>query len=271
VCCAIYAAWSLWVLGHPARAVARMQDALERARFDGHPFAVSWACTFAAGLHACRRDVDAVRALTDAAVPIATEHGFELLRNLGAAFRGWVRSETGERTEGAEELRAGVAAFREHGGGIGLPTFLGLLAHAYGTCERRDDGLGVLADALAMSKASGAHYWDAELLRLRGALLVGSPTPSRRDEARSERAAAERDAESSFMAAVELARRQHAKSLELRVATSLGRLFQTQGKRREAHALLSGVYGEFAEGFDAADLRDAKAVLDGLERAPARR
>jgi len=257
----------LWTFGHPVTAAARMRAALDQARSDAHPYTLAWACTYGAAFYACRRDVDAVRELTDAAVPQATDHGFELLLNLGAVHRGWVLAESGAPEHGAAQIRDGVTAYRTNGAALGLPTFLGFLAGAYRKCARAEDGLAVIEDALAVSEATGAHYWDAELRRLQGTLILGTGAAPRRVAGRRRSASTERDAESCFVSAIEIARRQQAKSLALRAATSLSRLWQRQGKTSEAHALLSEAYGWFVEGFEAADLTEARALLEQLDGA----
>jgi len=258
VSCAVHGAWSLWALGYPMRAAALMQQALDWARTADHPFTLTFACHFAASLHECRRDVEAARELVDEAIAHSTEHGFELFVSLGAVHRGWLLGD-------AAEIRSGVTAYRNTGSGFGVPTYLGLLAEAYEKHDQPDEGLAVVAEALAISDASGARYWDAELRRLQGALAL------RRGTSRRASPANQAEAESSFRGAIEIAQRQRAKSLELRATTSLSRLWQSQGNIREARGVLSEAYAWFGEGFDTADLRDAKALLDQLDGAPRRR
>jgi DNA-binding winged helix-turn-helix (wHTH) protein/predicted ATPase len=253
VSCAVHSAWTLWLLGRPDRAAARMREGLAWARAAAYPFTLANASHFAATFYTCRREVDPVRELVDLGVLDPTEHEFELLRIMAAMHRAWLRGDP-------DEMRSAVSTFRGQAGGIGLPTFLGLVAEAYGTAGRPADGEPIVAEALAMADESGAHYWDAELERLRGTLVLVRGN-----------AAARRDGEASFRRAIEIARGQGARTLELRAAVSLGGLLQGQGKIPEAHALLAGVYGGFEEGFETADLRDAKALLDRLEGAPRRR
>src|SRR5262245_13633732 len=185
VSCAVHAAWCLWALGYPVRAAARMREALDWARATDHPFTLAFACHFAASLHEARRDVEAARELAEEAIAHSTEHGFELFASLGAVHRGWLLAD-------ADEIRSGVTAYRNTGSGFGVPTYLGLLAEAYEKRDRPDEGLAVVADALAMSEASAAHYWDAELWRLRGALTL------RRGTSRRDRGATHAEAERCF-------------------------------------------------------------------------
>jgi len=128
------------------------------------------------------------------------------------------------------------------------PGFLALVAEVCEKVNQPGEGLSAVAEALAAAEHTGQRYWDAELHRLKGMLTRQS------------------DAEACFLEAIRIAQRQRAKSLELRAATSLSRLWATRGKASEAHALLSAIYAEFTEGFDTADLSDAKSLLEQLER-----
>jgi predicted ATPase len=147
-----------------------------------------------------------------------------------------------------------LAAYQATGGGVFQPSYLVLLAEAYGNMGQTDGGLSMLAEALAAVEHSEERWWEAELYRLKGELLL-----ARAAEHRAE-------AEACFHQALAVARQQQAKSLELRAATSLSRLWQQQGKRAEAYELLAPIYGWFTEGFDTADLQEAKALLAELGR-----
>ena len=140
----------------------------------------------------------------------------------------------------------------DHGGRGRRPYFLTLVAEAYGQGRRYDEGLAMLEEALALVDQSEERYWEAEIHRLKGALLL----------ARS--AAQQMEGEACLQTALAVARRQQAKSLELRAAVSLSRLWQRQGKCTEARKLLAPIYGWFTEGFDTADLQEAKALLATL-------
>jgi predicted ATPase len=232
-----------------------MREALEWARATEHPFTLAFACHFAASFHEVRRDVEAAKDLAAEAVMHSTRHGFDLLASLASVHLGWLHGDPAE-------LRFGITAYRTTGSGFGVPTYLSFLAEAYEQHDRPAEGLGVVAEALAIADASDAHYWDAALERIRGELTL---------RGRGRKPAAQTEAEACFRRAIEIAQRQQAKSLELRAATSLGRLWQSQGKTAEARALLSETYAWFREGFDTADLCDAKALLDELDRAARRR
>ena len=159
----------------------------------------------------------------------------------------------GQAEEGIAQLQQGLAAWRAIGTKLGLPAILLLLAEAYGKAGQVEVGLQTLAEALALVDQTQERVYEAELYRLQGELLL----------ARSAEHYAE--AETCFRQALDVARHQQAKSWELRAATSLSRLWQQQGKRVEARELLAPLYGWFTEGFDTADLKDAKALLHELE------
>jgi predicted ATPase len=153
------------------------------------------------------------------------------------------------------QMRQGLAAWRATGAEVFRPHYLALLAEAYGKAGQAEQGLTVLAEALAIVERTGEHWWEAESYRLKGELLLA--------QAGEERPAV-KAAEDCFQQALAMARRQQAKSLELRAAMSLARLWQHQEKRAEARQLLAEIYGWFTEGFDTADLQEAKALLEEL-------
>lgn len=255
VTCAIHAALTLWMLGYPDRAAARAQEALAFACALDHPFSLSYACHLAAGLHQWRKEHQIVQELEDEALDHDTAHGFGLLRTAGVIQRGWLLAERGQGEEGLAQMQEGLARQREIGATMLVPAFLALVAEVYQKLGRPAEGLSAVTEALAAVQRSGQHYMEAELHRLTGVLALQAAASPGRDAA---------DAESHFLQAIEVARRQRARSLELRAAASLSRLWADQGKVREAHALLSGVYGWFTEGFDTADLSEAKLLLDEL-------
>jgi predicted ATPase len=183
---------------------------------------------------------------------LASEKGFPQFLALGMIMRGWALAVQGQGEEGIAQLHQGLAAFRAAGAEISRSRDLALLAEAYGEMGQTEEGLTVVAEALAVVDNTGERYWEAELNRLKGELLL----------ARS--AEQHTEAEICFHQAVDIARRQQATSLELRAAISLARLWQQQGKHAEARELLAPIYGWFTEGFDTADLQEAKALLDVL-------
>ena len=170
VSCMTHAAMTLWMLGYPARAAARMQEAFALARSLDHPFSVSYACHFAAGVHQWRRDRQAVRDVEDEALALDTEHGFGLFLTAGAIQRGWLLAEDGREEEGLAQMRDGLVRHRSIGAAVLVPAFLAMVAEVLERLGRLDEGLSVVSEAFEAGQQSGQHYWEAELHRLRGAL-----------------------------------------------------------------------------------------------------
>src|SRR5262249_43384803 len=217
-----------------------------------HPFSLAQALCYAAMVHQRRREALAAHEQAAAAMTLATEQGFVQWVARGTVLHGWALAMQGQSEAGLAAMRQGLPADLPTGSTLYRPYFLGLLAEAYGADGHPDEGLHALAEALAVMDDTGLRYYGAELYRLQGAVLLLQAVP---DVAQ---------AEACFHQALALARRQQAKSWELRAATSLSRLWQQQGKRAEAHELLAPIYGWFTEGFDTADLQEAKALLDAL-------
>jgi DNA-binding winged helix-turn-helix (wHTH) protein/predicted ATPase len=256
ITCAVHAALALWALGYPDRSAARAREGLALARALEHPFSVSYACHLAAGLHQWRREREAMQALEDEALAHDTVHGFGLLLAAGAVQRGWLLAERGQGEAGLEQMREGLARHREIGAAALLPASLVMVAEGYQRLGRPADGLAAVTEGLTIARQCGQHYWEAELHRMAGVLTLQAGDGPERDGG---------DAESHFLRAIETARRQRAKSLELRAAVSLSRLWADQGNPSRAHAMLAGVYRWFTEGFDTADLKEAKSLLVDLE------
>jgi predicted ATPase len=208
---------------------------------------LAWATT----VRQFRREPPATHERAAALIALSTEHGFPLWEAYGMVLQGWALAAQGQSKEGIAQMRWGHDAWKETGAELDRPYFLVLLAEAYGNVGQAKEGLGLLAEASAVVD-KGERYWEAEWYRLKGELLL----------ARS--AEHDAEAESCFRQALEIARRQQAKSLELRAAMSLSRLWQRQGKREAACQLLAEIYGWFTEGFDTKDLKEAKTLLEEL-------
>jgi predicted ATPase len=189
----------------------------------------------------------------DAAISLAQEQGFPFWRAFSAPLRGWAVAQQGQAKEGIEQLTQGLRAFRATGSETTRPYFLMLLAEAYGMQEEPEEGLALLTEALTLVDKTRERWYAPELYRLKGALLLQQSSDH------------QAEAETCFQQAMTIAQKQQAKSWELRAATSLARLWQQQGKGEEARQVLAEVYHWFTEGFDTADLKDAKALLDVLE------
>jgi predicted ATPase len=252
VACRQYSAWALWLLGYPEQALARVHEALVVAQELAHPLSRAFARWVAAIVSQLRRDVPAVYAQAEATVALATEQGFPDCAALGTIVRGWALAMQGQVEEGLAQIGQGIAAFRATGAAVHMPYFRTLLADVYNHLGHTQDGLQALAEAHTLVEQHEERYWEAEVCRLRGVLLLrqtGTP---------------QAEAEAWLRRALDVARRQQAKSLELRAAMSLARLWQQQGKQAEARALLAPIYCWFTEGFDTADMQEAKALLEEL-------
>jgi predicted ATPase len=250
--CLAYMANTLWCLGYPTQAVQRGQEALSLAQGLAHPYSLVLAQHWMATLYYHRREVSAVQTLADTLLTLAAAQGFPQHVAYGTYWWGWVRAMQGEGESGLALLRQGLAAVVATGNELSRPRCLLLLAEATGHVGQVGEGLHVLADALAAIEASGQGDLMARTYLLQGELLLRQASP---DVAQ---------AEACFQQALAIARRQQAKSWELRAAISLSRLWQCQGKRNAARELLAPVYGWFTEGFDTADLQEAKALLEEL-------
>ena len=244
-----HAALTVWLLGYPALAARRMEEALALARALEHPFTSAHASRFAAAFHLSRGERDAVREQVDATFGLLAEHGLKSFLAVGNFHRGWLLAGEGREEEGLTLMREWVQVCRDIRADCLVPTYMGWLAEAYGKAGQPAEGLALVGEALAVAKESGYEYWTAELYRLKGTLTLASSSKA-----------------AWFHDAIATARRQGAKSLELRATMSLTRLLARQGKTKAAQALLAEVYGWFTEGFDTADLSEAKGLLEDLGR-----
>jgi predicted ATPase len=248
--------------------MASSQAALELAQQLAHPFSLALALTFAAMLHHCRREASLIQARAEAAMTLAYRAGLAATTGAGKTLVGWALAAHGHREEGITQIRQALAADRSTGATRDRPYNLALLAEASAQGGQTTAGLEALAEALALLATSGVRWWEAELHRLRGELLlqsgVQSPEASVHTPPAVRRLPQAAEAEACFQQALDIARHQQAKSLELRAVMSLSRLWQQQGKCAEAQALLAPVYGWFTEGFDTTDLQEAKALLEEL-------
>ena len=246
----IYAAWTLWLLGYPEQALAHLHEALVLAHELSHPFSLAWARGWTAMVYQLRRDVPAVQAQAEATIALATEQGSPFRIAQGTSMRGWALAMQGQGEEGSTQIRRGIAAWQASGAAFHIPYLYTLLAEVCDHLGHPEDGLQALAEAHTMVEQHEERWWEAEISRLRGVLLLRQP------------GIPQAEAEAWLQRALDVARRQEAKSLELRAAMSLARLWQSQGKQAEAHALLAPIYGWFTEGFDTADLQEAQTLLD---------
>jgi predicted ATPase len=252
IMCRSFAAQPIWVLGYPDQALQSIHEALTLAQELTHPFSLALALVHAAIVHQFRREAQAVQERAQALITLSTEQGFPHWLAYGIILRGWALALRGEGAEGIAQVRQGLVAYRALGAELQRPIFLSLLAEAYGEVRQPEEGLTMLVEALAIGDKTGDRHWEAELHRRKGELLLMQQMQNAGE------------AEECFRQALDTARRQQAKSLELRAAMSLSRLWQKQRKQEEAHHLLTDIYGWFTEGFDTPDLQEAKALLQEL-------
>jgi DNA-binding winged helix-turn-helix (wHTH) protein/predicted ATPase/Cdc6-like AAA superfamily ATPase len=281
IACFARAASALWFLGYPEKALKRICEALTFAQQQAHPLSLAYALNFAADCHRLRREERITQERAEAAIRLSTEHGFPLWSAGATMARGWALVKQGIPEEGIAQIHEGLGAWKATGAEIGQPSWLAQLAEAYERIGQVEEGLTVLTEALAVTNKNEERWWEAELYRLKGELLLQSKVQSPRSKVQGPKsdlrklrlgtkklqaamADLEVEAERAFQTALSVSRRQQAKSLELRAAMSLARLWQRQGKYAEAQQVLSEVYHWFTEGFDTADLREAKALLDEL-------
>jgi predicted ATPase/class 3 adenylate cyclase len=272
VACLSFAAAALWHLGYPEQALKRSHEALTLAQKLSHPYSMAFALGRSAVLHQLRREGQAAQERAEATITLSTEQGFTLWLAAGNICRGWALAEQGE--EGIAQIRQGLAAYRATGGEATLSHLLALLAEAHGKMGQAEEGLNVLAEALVVTHKNQERFYEAELYRLKGELLLTQESKNQKSKGKSQKSEntdprplapdPQEDAEACFLKAIEIARQQQAKSLELRASTSLARLWQQQGKRREARNTLSEIYNWFTEGFETKDLQEAKALIGEL-------
>ncbi len=252
----MFSGTAAWYLGFPDQARDRVERALSLARQQSDPFCVCLALVPSSHVDRLRGETIAASKFTDAMFHLAQEQGFRGFLAMATAQRGAALVAGGHAEEGITQLREGLDG---SGGAFEVmrTLYLAYLAVGYGLVGRVDEGLAVLAEAMALVESTGVCIYEAELYRIKGELTRKRSETNSNSEIKEE-------AESFFRQAIEVARRQSAKSWELRATMSLARLRDKQGRREDARAMLAGIYGWFTEGFDTADLKDAKALLDEL-------
>jgi predicted ATPase len=254
--CLSYMALTLWTLGYPDQALKRGNEAVALAQALSHPLSLAFAEGPVGYLLQYRREARAAQETAEHLVALSAEHGFTHWLAQATITRGWAIAEQGHGEEGIAQIREGLAAFRAIGNEALRPHALCLLAEACKETGRFDDGLNALTEAMAAAEEHGIRHYEAEMHRLKGELLLSQ------DHSKTT------EAQSCFQRAIEIARNQSAKSLELRATMSLARLLAKEGLVEEARAMLADIYGWFTEGFDTADLKDAKALLDAEPLVP---
>jgi class 3 adenylate cyclase/predicted ATPase len=243
----------LWYSGYPDQAIKASSRAVALASELNQPYGLAFAQTFLSWLYQYRTESEACRTLTETNLALSSEQGFAMQMAQSNVLRGWAIAQLGEGSDGIALIREGIAAYRATGAELESRHWLSLLAGACAKAGRFEEADRALEEALSQAQKSGAKSCEPELYRQKGDLILA------RDSKDSHKA------EDWYKQALEIARRQGAKSPELRATTSLARLLRDTNRRDKARAMLAGIYNWFTEGFDTADLKDAKALLDELE------
>jgi predicted ATPase len=248
-----WVALTLWCLGYSEQAVERSSQAVRLATSLAHPFSQAFALTFSAVLHQLRREWRIVRMRAEEGLTISTEQHFSLFAACDRILLGWASKEQGLREQGIEQTAEGLQGFRATGANLTLPYYLTMVAEAHCEAGRFDEGLRAVSDAEEIMQQTGERFYEGEIHRIKGELLLKS------------RPGSDLEAEQSFRNAMEAARRQQAKSFELRTAVSIFELWIGRGRKREAVKLLSEIYSWFSEGSETPDLIKATELLSASE------
>lgn len=274
VVCASRSGWVLWCLGYPEQARRSSNKGLALAHELSHFLSEAFALDGAIGVAQECGDQPAVERQVERIITLSQEQGFFYCLQWGTMVRGWLLTVQGKGAEGIAQLRQGIDTLLKGGQELGLLYFMGLLAEAYSITKQVAEGLTVLTEALTIAERRGERFYEAELYRLKGTLTLQSQASlwqvktsqnkSQDTEPRPSSPDPQGEAEAHFLKAIDIARQQQAKSLELRATISLARLWQSQGKQHAARNTLSEIYHWFTEGFDTKDLQEAEALLRAL-------
>ena len=251
--CLAYLARTLSILGYPDRALDYSSQAVSLAQTLSMPLTLAQAQGMHGLLYQVRREIDLAEEWADKNIAYASAQGFPYWRTLGSILKGWLLDQRGESETGIRLYERGVDGYRATGSKLGLSWFLGLRGELLAKAGRIEEGLLVIDEALTHISETDERYYEAEAHRLKGELLLKQGRPS-----------SIAAAEASFQTSLDVARRQQAKTWELRTATSLARLRSRQDRSRDAVSILGEVYDWFTEGFDTPDLKDARRLLDEL-------
>jgi TOMM system kinase/cyclase fusion protein len=249
----------LWLLGYPDQSLRHSEGNLATLRSlvqDQHPYSVAFGLTVAALLRQYRGDAPATRALAEEALVLSETHGLVFVSAMASILKGWALTREGELGQGMAQMRRGLAAQLATGAEMAKPYWLSLIAEACYRTGAVREGLALLDEAEAAVEQTHERCWEAEIYRLRGQLLLAASEPAAPEAARS--------AEACYRRALDIARGQGARSLELRTAVSLSRLWQAEGRQGEARELLAPIYERFPEGRETSDLRTAALLLAEL-------
>jgi tetratricopeptide (TPR) repeat protein len=252
-----FAALALLDLGYPDQSVKRLAKGLELARKDGHPQTLVVALDVAAQLHHVRGEAPLVLVYAMDSMELADEYGFAVWRAHGLVELGWAEAELKDPEGGIEKMRRGLADYETTGAKLRSPYFLGLLADQLGKTGQVEEGLSVITDAIALAQETGESYGLPELHLIQGELLMKSGDLRNAKSARGPSTLP--PARASFAEALTSAKKQGAAWRQLRAALSMDRLEMAQGNFK--HKELAEIFSSFTEGFETADLKQAKAQL----------
>ncbi|MFQ6108718.1 MAG: AAA family ATPase, partial [Candidatus Aminicenantales bacterium] len=247
----VFGSWALWFLGYPDQALKQFNVATDHARKLGHPYTLAFTLVGGCELHWFLRDRQRVNDYTEELVPLSDERRFVYWQAHGIFYRGERQTLEGQVKKGIEQMKQGLSMMRATGTETCLTRLLSRKAEACKKMRQTKEGLAAITEAMDLMRRYDERYMEAELHRLKGELLLME------GETASE-------VEACFRKAIEVSRRQQAKSLELRAVMSLSRQLMKQGKKEQAKKLLADIYGWFSEGFDTPDLKEAKLLLDEL-------
>ena len=242
--------WALWLLGQADTAMTRIGGAIQRADTINHPHSQAYACYYASILHALRGELEAAQRYAERCIALSEEHGFRQWRGLAHAIRGICVTSLDPSSSALEEIRLALDEYRGAGYQLGITALYVLLCPAFLSSHNWEAALELIEEGLATAGRNSERIFEAELYRLKARALLVRGAPD-----------AKAEAQSLLDQALNTARSQHAKALELRAASDTAQLWIDQGRREDALGLLASVYASFSEGFDTPDLKQAKALL----------
>jgi DNA-binding SARP family transcriptional activator/predicted ATPase len=260
-----YQAWSLWIVGFPEQALARVQEAVTLANEVAHPLSRCYAHWLAAIIHHYRGEIQHFQSHVDDCLSLATEHRIPFFVATASLEQGKMIIEKGDVVGGLAKMQQGLTDLATAGLKLLRPYFFSVLIEAFAQAGQVEGGLRVVNDTLALVEETGERHLEPELYRLKGELMLAAAFGVKEVAVKSDPIESTPDA--LFQKAIAVARRQNARSLELRAVMSLNRLWQKQGKQKQAHLMLAEIFDWFTEGFDTGDLIEARRLLDELSMA----
>jgi predicted ATPase/class 3 adenylate cyclase len=261
----IFSAWASQAIGYPDQALKRSRDAVSLAQQISHPYSLAYARGIAAAVHQFRKEEKLTQDSADASLGVATENGFPFWSAFQTILLGLVSVKHGKADEGIAQMNQGMEAYWATGAELLRPYLTGLQAEAFAEVGSTERALALLDEALEAVEKTGERFYEAELYRQKGELLLRSYSEGSELKDSTAQSSRSCEIERCFLKAISVAGRQQAKWFELRAATSLARLWRRQGMEEKAHTMLAKSYSWFTEGFDTADMKDAKLLLEQLD------